>query len=298
MQAPRTDSPLGGPRHGATSATVDQNDGGGDTPTGVEAPSGTRDEMQTLYDAYFASHDYDLRYPRPNLATMAFMRRHGAMSCSRALDFGCGSGRYAVPLLEESALRLTACDISAGAIASFDRRIEASPLAPRVELVHGGLEAIPGEPRFDLILLLFGVLSHVGSRSERLALLRRLHELATPGCSLFVTVPNIWRRRPLELMGSLLRRDRETLGDIRFSRMIAGQQRSFHYHLYSVAGLHAELAEAGWNIVACEAESIFPEYLVTRSGPIGGIDCLLQRFVPASLGYGIRVLARPDARGG
>lgn len=288
---------MSAPLPGVRSATVGEPELGGKSEPRGPLPSRTREEMRTLYDAYFASHDYDLRYPQPNLATLQFMRRHGAMACARALDFGCGSGRYALPLLKESEGRLTACDISASAIATLARRIDASPLAARVELVHGGLEAIPGEPRFDVILLLFGVLSHVGSRAERVALLRRLREMATHECRFFISVPSIWRRRPLELLGSIMRRDRETLGDIRFSRWIAGQQRSFPYHLYSVAGLRAELAEAGWKIEAREAESILPEYLVTRFGTIGTLDCLLHRFVPASLGYGIRVLARPDHAG-
>lgn len=273
------------------SAAIDEHKPGGS----ASAPpsSKTREEMQKLYDVYFESTDYDQRYPQPNLSTLLFLRRNGAMASVRALDFGCGSGRYALPLLIESECRLVACDISAAAIASFARRIQATPLADRVELIHGGLEAIPGDPRFDLILLLFGVLSHVGSRAERVALLTHLREMATPDSRFFISVPNIWRRRPLELLGSIFRRDRETLGDIRFSRKIAGQHRSFHYHLYSVPGLRAELAEAGWKIVVCEAESVFPEYLVTRFRFVSVIEGLLNRFVPASLGYGIRVMAVP-----
>lgn len=298
MSKPQTDSPMSAPVPRLKSATAQARDVPDQGGLHAEEPSRTREEMRTLYNAYFASHDYDQRYPRPNLGTMRFLRRHGAMQFDRALDFGCGSGRYAVPLLEESGGRLTGYDISEGAIAAFAQRIKASPLAARLELIHGGVEQIPADPRFDVILMLFGVLSHVGSRNERLALLRRLREMATADCRFFVTVPSIWRRRPLELLGSIPRHDREVLGDIRFSRMIAGQQRSFHYHLYSVTGLRAELAEAGWKIEVHEAESILPEYLVTRSGLVGRVDRLLQRLVPTSLGYGIRVLARPVEGGG
>lgn len=298
MSKPQTDSPMSAPSPRLKSATVEVRDVLDQGGPRAEAPSPRCEEMRTLYDAYFASHDYDLRYPRPNLGTMRFLRRHGAMQFGRALDFGCGSGRYALPLLEESGGRLTGYDISEGAIAAFAQRIKSSPLAARLELIQGDVERIPTEPRFDVILMMFGVLSHVGSHIERLALLRRLREMATADCRFFVTVPSIWRRRPFELLGSIPRHDRETLGDIRFSRMIAGQQRSFHYHLYSMAGLRAELSEAGWKIEVHEAESILPEYLVTRSGLVGRVDRLLQRLVPTSLGYGIRVLARPAEGGG
>lgn len=268
----------------------------GTHPAQGAAAGATRDHMRALYDAYFASPDYESRYPAPNTGTMAFLRRHGAMGCRQVLDFGCGNGRYAIPFLEASQAALTGCDISAEAIQSFGRRLARSDLAARVELVTGGLEAIPDGRRFDAQLLLFGVLSHVGRKAQRVALLRQLRALAAPDCKLFLSVPSIWRRRPLELLRSIFDPARETFGDIHFGRHIAGARRSFFYHLYTPARLRRELAEAGWTLVTCEAESILPEYLVTASALTDRLDRLAQPVVPAALGYGIRALARPAQR--
>jgi SAM-dependent methyltransferase len=249
--------------------------------------------MRALYDAYFASRDYDQRYPEPNRGTLDFLRRHGAMHGADVLDVGCGNGRYAIPWLQEAPGRLTGCDISAAALQSFARKVQGSVLADRVRLVHGGVETLNPETPFNAVLLMFGVLSHVHPRQERQALLRRLRELGTADCRLFLSVPSIWRRRPLELLASLRGRNREAFGDIHFSRWIAGQMQTFYYHLYSLRGLRTELASAGWTMVAAEAESVLPEWWITRSARLGQLDHRLQPWCPAALGYGIRALAQP-----
>ena len=255
--------------------------------------AGTRGAMQALYDQYFESHDYERRYPQPNTGTLAFLRRHGAMQCAEVLDIGCGNGRYAIPYLKESRGRLTGCDISAAALRSFARSVQESALEPRVRLVNGGVEALWPELPYDAVLLMFGVLGHVGPHPERRVLLRRLREISAPDCRLFLSVPSLWRRRPLELLGSLFSRERETWGDIHFSRRIAGQPRTFFYHLYTLRGLISELASSGWTLVDAEAESVLPEWLITQSALFDRIDHRLQAFCPTALGYGIRALALP-----
>ncbi len=96
----------------------------------------------------------------------------------------------------------------------------------------------------------------------------------------------------MELLLSL-RRGR--FGDIEFTRMISGLPQTFDYHLYTVRGLRADLADAGWAVRCLEAESLLPEWLITQWPSLGRLDRWVQRFLPAALGYGIRVAAQPAA---
>ena len=261
--------------------------------------SPTVSAMQNLYDRYFASHDYQKRYPGPNLATMAFLMRHGVGSAASIIDIGCGDGRYAVALLDASQAQLTGCDISSQALKEFSSRLAGRPDAHRVNLVHGPVESVPANELFDVALLLFGVLSHAGERPARVAMLRGIRQRTAPGGCLLATVPNLWRRRPWELLCSvygLLRGTVSTFGDIQFTRVIDGAPRQFFYHLYSIAGLRQELDDAGWQLESTSAESLLPEWLITQHPRMALIDGWIRPLLPASWGYGIRVCARPMAR--
>jgi len=256
------------------------------------APENPRHRMRELYDSYYLSHDYDRRYPRPNIGTLDFLLRHGAAEARRIADVGCGNGRYAMPLLERGSAELVACDISHAAVDAFAARLAQTPHAHRVQLVAGGPESLPGAPVFDCIVMLFGVLSHIGPREVRIDALRQLRLRAAADARLLVSVPSRWRRRPVELLLSL-RRGYSRFGDIEFTRLISGRPQTFDYHLYTVRGLRADLAEAGWRIERLEAESLLPEWLVTQWPSLGRLDRWVQRFLPAALGYGIRVSALP-----
>ncbi len=259
----------------------------------MEGAAGWRQAMRTLYDEYFASQDYVRRYPRPNAGTLDFLWRHGLYRAERVLDLGCGNGRYAIPVLEAGARALVGCDISQSAIEQFALQLQGHPERARARLVVGGLESVPQADRFDRALMLFGVLSHVGPRHDRVTVLRRLRERMAPGGALVLSVPSVWRRRPGAVARSLLCERGTDTGDIRFSRHIAGHEQTFLYHLYTLSGLRAELDEAGWRLAACEAESLLPEWLVTQSAVAGWLDRRLQPLVPAALGYGIRAVAHP-----
>nr|WP_236589815.1 class I SAM-dependent methyltransferase [Ramlibacter aurantiacus] len=249
--------------------------------------------MRELYDGYFSSHEYGQRYPRPNPGTLRFLLRHGAGGAARVLDLGCGNGRYALALVEAGAQELLGCDISQAALAEFAQRLQGHPAQARVRLLAGGAEALPPNERFDCLLMLFGVLSHIGPRQLRLDTLRQLRAVATPGARLLLSVPSLWRRRPLELLRSLAHGQREQLGDIEFQRRICRRDQTLAYHLYTAAGLRHDLRDAGWTVQAMEAESLVPEWLLTQHPAIGRFDAALQPWLPAALGYGIRAVARP-----
>jgi hypothetical protein len=53
------------------------------------------------------------------------------------------------------------------------------------------------------------------------------------------------------------------------------------------------LATCGFQVVALEAENTLPEWLVTQHRLMGRLDAQASRVLPASLGYGIRVVAKP-----
>ncbi|MFA7061961.1 MAG: class I SAM-dependent methyltransferase [Pedobacter sp.] len=256
--------------------------------------------MNKLYDYYYASHEYSRRYPKPNRSTLEFLLRNGAEKAENILDYGCGNGRYALPLLQQTQAQLTCYDISQPAIDEFASYVQSSPLAARVRLFCGSSSVLENQGRYDLIMLLFGVLSHVGNRADRLNTLMQMRRLITDNGRLVLTVPNIFRRRPVELLyANFLRlcgiatKAMKEPGNITFSRNIANENHQFFYHLYTVYGLKKELLEAGFKLYALSPESILPEWLITQSDLLGKIDAALLPLLPTSFGYGLCVVAEP-----
>jgi hypothetical protein len=74
---------------------------------------------------------------------------------------------------------------------------------------------------------------------------------------------------------------------------LGGEWHQFFYHLYTVRRLREELQASGFEMTLIEAESVLPEWLITQHPWIGGIDARATRFLPASLGYGMRAVAIP-----
>lgn len=262
-------------------------------------PGAWQASLARAYDLYFASDFYDSRYPAPNASTLAFLWRHGAHRARRVLDVGCGNGRYALALLARGSGHVVGCDISKAALAAFEARLHGLPERARVDLVLGDVRSLPSQASFDCLLMLFGVLGHIGPRPERVAALRALRECAAPNARLLLSVPSVWRRLPGALLRSFARRltgqpsaGPDAWADVEYQRVIQGDPVRFHYHLYRVATLRAELAEAGWWLAAVEAESVLPEKWVCASAWVARVDRWLQRGVPAGLGYGIRGVAR------
>ncbi|WP_341317811.1 methyltransferase domain-containing protein [Paraburkholderia sp. IMGN_8] len=257
-------------------------------------------EMQRTYDQYFLSSGYSRRYPRPNAATLDYLLANGAREAGRILDFGCGNGRYSLALLAHSEANLIAYDISASSLIEFEGNLMNTPYRERVTFVYDDLSGLSHARPYDLILMLFGVLSHLGDRTTRIATLSRLRALVREDGRVILSVPSILRRRPRELFKCALARrlgraqpPLNERGNICFTRQVDGHQLTFFYHLYALKDLRDELAAAGFAIRHCEAESVLPEWWVTQSRILGRVDRWLAAWIAPVLGYGIRVLAVP-----
>lgn len=271
-----------------------------DLPAPVRDNHQITEAMTDLYDRYYTSHEYEKRYPKPNQGTLHFLFANGASTAQDILDFGCGNGRYALPLLQQTNASLTGFDISHAAIAELSRFLQNNPHAGRMRLFEGDAHILNGQGDYDMIMLMFGVLSHVGDHTARLATLKQLRSLMRPEGRLVLSVPSIFRRRPFELfaahwqrMTGKARDTQKEPGNIFFTRNIDKQAHQFFYHLYSVAGLRAELQEAGFAITALSPESLLPEWMITQHDLLGKLDEALLPLLPAALGYGIRAVAVP-----
>lgn len=256
--------------------------------------------MRRTYDRYFSSGGYRMRYPRPNPATLDFVLAHGGLDAERILDFGCGDGRYSIALLEQTHAHVTAYDISAAALIALDARLTGTPYRKRVTVAGDSIATLGRDAPYDVVLMLFGVLSMIGDRAARVETLSALRRLMHDQGRLVLSVPCIWRRQPVELMlhaaARRLRRAEPPLdegGSITFSRCVDGQRWKFFYHLYGLPGLDADLTAAGFIVRHCEAESFLPEWCVTRARGVARLDRAICAWLPATLGYGLRVLATP-----
>ena len=222
-------------------------------------------DLAASYDSYFGSGLYARRYPRPNPNMLRLVR--GLLPSGGAvLDFGCGTGRYASPLIAAGA-HVTAYNISGVALRELASRHETAVALGRLRTVKGTLDdlsrAIP-EGTLDMALLMFGVLGHIRGAVTRLNTLRRIVRMLRPGGHMVLTVPNARRRfgdeqaacAPLVACGEL------ELGDILYQRHAKKGPVGMYYHLFTVPQFSDLLDDAGLDVRAMGAESIMPERAV------------------------------------
>lgn len=242
------------------------------------------------YRLYFQSGHYDRRYPGPNTTTW---RRIRALLPPEAhvIDYGCGSGRYLLPLRGHVAqaagfdISRTALDIVAARAARMGWH-DLAILGPEVRDldVH-----IARRGAADLVICLFGVLGHIADKGARQAALRQMHKALKPGQGwLLISVPNAARRFRAEQ-----RRLGAKQGLIHYTREMDGTTVTLPYQLYDIPRLKAELTEAGFTMTRVRAESVFAESWLLRFAPVRWLDRLLTPICPASLGYGLLAEAEP-----
>lgn len=241
------------------------------------------------YEQYFDSGTYDRRYPLPNRRVMSILESLVTPD-SIILDFGCGSGRYLLPLGEQTKLAI-GFDICSAALASAHERIH-DGIVHRYRIAGPKLEqlkdVIASDGPVDLALCLFGVLAHIDDPSLRRDTLRTLRESLCPEHGkLVISVPNRLRRFRAE------QRRFTGRNQITYLRQTEAGPLELTYRLYNTHDLQAELESAGFEVESIVAESLLPESVISRYPGLGELDHKLCQLLPASFGYGLLAIARP-----
>lgn len=242
-------------------------------------------QSQQAYEQYHASGHYDQRYPQPNPRVLQLIRAH-LPAQGHVLDFGCGSGRYLLPLLNQAG-RLVALDSSAAALARLDDRLPPDAVPVHMLTTAGPVltKHIERHGRLDLALCLFGVLAHIPSAADRQTVLQQLHgSLRASDGRLLLSVPNRYRRFWWRQLRSGAR--------VSYQRQVDGAPIVLHYQLFDSQRLRNELQQAGFVLEQLHAESLLPESWVTRWPMAQQLDRLLCSLLPASWGYGLLAIAR------
>jgi SAM-dependent methyltransferase len=257
------------------------------------------------YDRYYGSGVYDSRYPRPNPSTYRSVLRL-AGTAARILDFGAGSARYALPLLQATDAFVCAYDISVDACKALERRSKSADVGGDRLLITPCLDAARSAGPYDLVVSLFGVLSHIEESQDRIDALTSMRSMLTGQGRLLLSVPNAVRRFPLHTSSAGQGSDGRNESSVRarmrryypsarlvtYRHNLENAQRPFPYYLYSRRQLARELAAAGLALEFLEADSILPERNLVRSPILAPADDLLGLLLPSWAGYGLRASCR------
>ena len=257
-------------------------------------------DMSGSYDRYISSGLYDRRYPRPNRRTLRKMKR-SLPAGGRFLDVGAGTGRYTLPLLQVTGTSGVALDICPVARTTLAERLGEFVRAERLAIRGEDADALAADhpQAFDLALLAFGVLAHVAGRAERLRLLRAIRSMLKADGTLILSVPNARRRFRAEQRTSAPLVDAGKLepGDILYKRGEDNGEIQLFYHLYTLAEVRDDLAEAGFRVTNVGAESLLSERTVVSDPLTGWLDAVACRIAPASLGYDLLAVAKLQTSG-
>ena len=257
------------------------------------------------YDHYYGSGLYDARYPRPNPPTYRSALRL-ARTSSRILDFGAGSGRYTMPFLRATNAFVCAYDISADACKALELQAATAGAGSQRLLITADLGAVRAAGPYDLVVALFGVLSHIEGKENRIDILSSIRSVLSREGLLLLTVPNALRRFPLhassEGRGSesssasspraQARRYFPSARPVIYRHHVENEARPFPYYLFSRRELISELSAAGFALVILESDSILPERRLVRRPTLAPIDDFLCRLLPSWAGYGLRAICR------
>ena len=257
-------------------------------------------DMSGSYDRYISSGLYDRRYPRPNRRTLRKMKR-SLPAGGRFLDVGAGTGRYTLPLLQVTGTSGVALDICPVARTTLAERLGEFVRAERLAIRGEDADALAADhpQTFDLALLAFGVLAHVAGRAERLRLLRAIRSMLKADGTLILSVPNARRRFRAEQRSSAPLVDAGKLepGDILYKRGQDDGEIQLFYHLYTLAEVRDDLAEAGFRVTNVGAESLLSERTVVSDPLTGWLDAMACSIAPASLGYDLLAVAKLQTSG-
>lgn len=254
-------------------------------------------DMAIQYDQYFSSQLYNTRYPYPNQSNLAIIINETQKNGKHILDFGCGSGRYTVPLLEQIDANIVAYDISQEAISELilrcPQQIEKGRLWPVCGDLSMLINTLNQREKFDLAIMMFGVLGHIFSHAARQETLLSIRNSLRYKGRLIVTVPNITRRffKQQALAKPLVQQGLLEPGDIYYHRSAGTIDIKMYYHLFTLDELTRDLEQAGFHIAYVGPESILPESGVVKSRTARWLDRVLTSIIPLRYAYGFLVIA-------
>ncbi|SHO56757.1 class I SAM-dependent methyltransferase [Vibrio quintilis] len=256
-------------------------------------------ETAKAYNSYHGIGLYNTRYPQANARVLhiIFNVLSALPTQCRILDYGCGYGRYLYPILRQTRHHIYGYDISEVAIkqaminlSMFQERIA---LFTQPDELDDALRDTDGDGNIDAGLLLFGVLSHLKGKEQRIKLLKWFYDHLHPDHGrLILSVPNRQRRFLYHQWKNKRHHPEDPAGDITYHRIQSGRKIPLYYHLYRDSELKDELEKAGFELEQFTAESFLPERTVIHSPFISKLDHRLCQLIPASAGYGILAVAR------
>jgi tRNA (uracil-5-)-methyltransferase TRM9 len=272
--------------------------------SGRHAATARRAPIAESYNRYYGSGLYDARYPRPNPPTYRSALRL-ARTSSRILDFGAGSGRYTMPFLHATNAFVCAYDISADACEALELQAAAAAAGSQRMLITADLDAAQAAGPYDLVAALFGVLSHIEGKENRIDTLGAIRSVLSREGPLLLTVPHALRRFPLHASpegrdgegssGPARARARRYFPSARpviYRHHVENEAMPFPYCLYSRRELVSELSAAGFALEVLESDSILPERRLVRRPALAPVDDFLCRLLPSWAGYGLRAICR------
>ncbi len=200
----------------------------------------TKADVRATYERIAASFSRTRKEPWPEV--LEFIREIPDRSI--ALDVGCGNGRHASALLDRG-IRVVGLDISRSLLRLAQDRIPRGA-ARHVNWLEAEAGAIPLRDGSADAALCIAVLHHLPSREERIAALRDVRRVLTPGGSVFVSVWALDQPRFLQLAESQGGRPPESRGDVEVPwSMPDGTVIPRYYHLFQEGELQEMIIESG-----------------------------------------------------
>ena len=139
-------------------------------------------------DHYQDPESYDRLYEARTEDATFYVRR--AKAARSVLEYGAGTGRITLPLLE-AGRRVTAVDLSAAMLGALARRAERAGQAVRSRLAIecADMRTFVTRQRFDLVVVGFNAFGHLYSHRDVVAFLERAFSHLSPGGELALDLP-------------------------------------------------------------------------------------------------------------
>jgi len=211
-----------------------------------------------------------------------------------------------MPFLRAPNAFVCAYEISADACKALELQAAAADVGSQRMLITADLRAVRAAGPYDLVVALFGVLSHIEGKENRIDILSSIRSVLSREGLLLLTVPHALRRFPLHASSdgrgsgsssassarAQTRRYFPSARPVIYRHHVENEARPFPYYLFSRRELISELSAAGFALVVLESDSILPERRLVRRPALAPVDDLLCRLLPSWAGYGLRAICR------